>query len=195
MEKKQYNIVSKPTMVLNFQGNSITLKPYISNELKSMLIQEYVESLYSDDNIIRNYIIANNILTIRIIQSCCVDIDLNLGKDEKKDEETISNIFDSGLWDKVKENLDNYDSFREELEYAISFVQKENYSFKQLFKYISQWAETELSGDKLKTLKEEFSKETSKLSKFIPTVEAQIEEVVENKPVKKIRKSKKALLE
>jgi hypothetical protein len=190
MEKKTINIVPKANLIMKFQGNDIEIKPYISNELKTSLIQEFVNYLFGDDNILNNYLVAGNVMVIRILKDCCVSIDFEFGIDDDKDAETINNIYASGLWDLVRDHIDNFESFREELEYSISFVQKEKYSFKELFKYISEWVDKELSSDKLKMIANQIDEQKKSLSEVIPIIKTD-----EVKPEKKIRKSKKVLLD
>lgn len=188
MEKKEINIVPKVNKIIQFQGDSITIKPYISNESKFNMIYEYVTSLFESDDIVINYMKAQNKLIFKIIDECCLDVKLVFTTNDDENKIIIENIFSSGFWELVKNNIENYDSFIEELEYAISFAQKENYSTKKILTYITDWVNKELSSDKLQSIVKEIDKQKESLSEVFPIIK------VDEQP-KKVRKSKKALLE
>lgn len=200
----------KTPILKTFQNQELLITPYISNELKAIIIPLYIQNLYTNDNnIALNMVVSENTIAIQIIRKVVqfsdgsnIDLGFLDGEGEEIDNlnaKIVSDIFDSGFWDFVKSNLSNYDEFREELEYAIAFTQKEKYSYKTLFKYIVELINKELSLEKIQKLKEEFDSQKNQLGEIFPTIksdeEIKKEEIsIEEKPKRK-RNSRKALLD
>lgn len=112
MDKKavdKIQIKFKPTDCVEFKWEDkylIEVKPYISLENKMMLFTNYVDSYFSTDDFVNNYINAIYGLMLGTVELCTnislKDLDMNA-------------LISSGLWMEIKARIKNYNEVASDL--------------------------------------------------------------------------------
>ena len=177
MEKIDIKIASKESVVVPFGDGIVKVSQYISLSNKIILMKIYIEALLEQNSdIYTSYLKAEYGLILGI---------LNANTSVNVDNVSVEDVVTSGLWDKVKENIKNYDEFKQQIVEAYDLVSKQGNSWKHIFEYISTWVDSQLSSDKIKELSKQLS--SKKVDDYFPAIKEQ-----EQLPViiKKTRKPK-----
>jgi len=166
--KIQLNITPIQTKTLIFPGdNKIEISCVLKNETKFEIISGYIQYLLDEDNILNAYRLGEGWVFTRIIQDCTnIDTDAKNGYGV----EAIEYIHNSGIYQKIKETLVDYDDFRQELDDAIGLVLKDKYSAKQVFGEITKFVDGFMNSDKLKDLVKQLDIQKKELSKIYPSI-------------------------
>jgi hypothetical protein len=111
MDKVKFSIENKKEKIVEFQKNDIIILPYISENVKLELSKNYIDIIYNGEgNSSENYYQAKWGLIIGILMAN-TNIDY--------DSEGFDTVVNSGLWDMVISNIDNYQDFIEDLDNII----------------------------------------------------------------------------
>ena len=105
-------------------GMAYQIVPYLSLESKLQIIEPYLESLFADANIAKNYLIAEYSLMVSVVDFC-TNIDI-------EDEDIIGKLVSTGLWDEIRKNIINYNEFRKELETIVEMRKEQDSVFSNL---------------------------------------------------------------
>jgi hypothetical protein len=82
-----------------------------------ILIKSYMESYFDEGDFTENYMIAENGNVLGILD-LCTNIDT--------EDISIDDIISSGLWDKVKDSISNYDKFTGDIWEVVDRIRKQN---------------------------------------------------------------------
>jgi len=117
MKKKTLSLGKKPNKTIQIKGESIQVKPYISFADQILIAEGYISSLYSANTSLENRrIVAEYTLIVSIVDLCTsISID---------SENFYDNVVSAGVWDTIKSNILNYDSFRDLLKESVEHVEK-----------------------------------------------------------------------
>jgi hypothetical protein len=111
MDKIKFSIENKKEKIVEFQKNDIRILPYISENVKLELAKNYIDTIYNGDgNCSENYYQAKWGLIIGVL-TANTNIDY--------DSEGFDTVVNSGLWNMVISNIDNYQDFIEDLDNII----------------------------------------------------------------------------
>ena len=160
MEKTDIKISSKEMTIIPFGEGIIKISPYIALSDKLIIIKNYISCLQDDSDLSVSYLKAEYGLILGVF-NFNTSIDVN--------NVSVEDLVGSGLWDKVKEKIENYVEFRQQIMEVYNLTKESNNSWKHIFEYISTWVDSQLSSDKLKNLSAELAKETKKIDKYYPT--------------------------
>lgn len=207
MEKRQFNIVPKQTKRIPASDfgsngdNEIEISLYIGAEDKFHIISQYVNDLFSTEDMVIGYETAEQKLIFSILSSN-TNIDIGLGTDEETNRRKIDAIFTSGLWNVIKGYILNYEDMRKEIREVVDLAIKEQQSFKNIFNSITEFVDKFLSSDKMKELSEQLKEQAKEVGKFYPNVKIDDEKIIKdeviennlveesNEPIKKQRKTR-----
>jgi len=111
--KVKFPFEGKKEKIIEFQKNDIIILPYLKEEVKLDLSKNYIEALFNEEfNICENYYQAQWSMIIGILSSNTnVDYDV----------ENFDNIVNGGLWDLIKNNIDNYNDFILDLKNIVNY--------------------------------------------------------------------------
>lgn len=111
--KIKFPFEGKKEKVIEFQKTDITILPYLKEEVKLELSKNYIDALFNENwNMSESYYQAQWSLIIGILSSN-TNIDYNV--------ENFDNIVNCGLWDSIKNNIDNYDEFISDLNNIVNY--------------------------------------------------------------------------
>lgn len=111
--KIKFPFEGKKEKVIVFQKTDITILPYLKEEVKLELSKNYIDALFNENwNMSESYYQAQWSLIIGILSSN-TNIDYNV--------ENFDNIVNCGLWDSIKNNIDNYDEFISDLNNIVNY--------------------------------------------------------------------------
>jgi hypothetical protein len=109
--------------------------------------------------------------------------------DEQKEITSLEYLYYSGIWQKIKNEILDYEDLRQELEDVLRLVLKDKYSSKQLFNEITKFVDGFINSDKVKDLVSQLDQGKKELSKFYPNIKVD-DEVLENKIIEESIESK-----
>jgi hypothetical protein len=187
MEKIQIKFPGKTTEEFYVDGQKIIVKKYISLEDKYTVISNLMTTI-SSGIFWTDYIQAKYEMILAIVDMC-TNISISI-----EQENLVENIISSGLWDNIKSRIVNYNEFEKEIfdiqEFIIKYKAIEisensaiNKVAEKILELLNKFSELDFSKEGMRSLLDEFKKETSKLSEIYPTIK-------EEKPVRKKRASK-----
>lgn len=158
--------------LIDFDGNQIIIRPYLTMTDKIVLITEYIENIYDDSkkDIATKYITAEMALMLHIIDFCT-----NINTDNL----AINLIIANKLWHTIKINILGYDEFIEDLKNVIEMVDKKNSLDKsvgnvldmatsKVINYINGLPS--IDADSIKKTSNEFTHQLSELNNKIPGI-------------------------
>lgn len=117
MKKKTLSLGKKPNKTIQIKGESIQVKPYISFEDQILITEGYITTLYSANTSLNHRRIAAEYTLIVSIVDLCTSISID-------SENFYDNVVAAGVWDTIKSNILNYDSFRDLLKESVEHVEK-----------------------------------------------------------------------
>jgi hypothetical protein len=122
MEKREVVIGLKPLAQIKFQDKYIDVTPNISQEVQYDLARSYTEILFGTEDIVQNYYSAEWHLALSLVDKCTSLVVLD--ENEKKNIE-FDMLMTSGLWDSIKNEIVNYNEFREFLKEICQAIREE----------------------------------------------------------------------
>lgn len=117
-EKVNIKFPGMEKQLIRYKGQDVLVEPYITISAQTQLIREYFAFLFDDlgNDLPARYIIAEHALILGII---------NYQTNIELDNVDADQLFASDLWGAVRKEILNYESFRQKLDNAIKFYQKE----------------------------------------------------------------------
>ena len=192
MEKQKLTITKKNPISFDFGKSEIIMEPFVSPINESMIVHEYANTLFKDDNLTDNLLLADWQLKLSIVDKLT-----NIPIMETEGNVGLEELITSGLWMQIRDRITNYDELLDTIDTCVEQIHTKNALEKSmgqtidrlsiqastLFNRISQidFSEKGIS-ELVKTLQTE-------TSKFEQTVLAK-DSVVEPTPVKVSRKRK-----
>ena len=156
-----------------YEDTSINISPYVSLANKSILMQNYVDIMFEDSDLsmVDRYLQAEYALILGTID-LCTDIEIS---------EDINEIFESGIWEKIKPHIRNYDEFKLDIEKVMSIMREDvalEKSIGTTFDNLAVWiygfleniSELDLSEAGITRLLQSYASEAERLDKIIPVV-------------------------
>lgn len=161
MEKKKFSYKQDEEPVkIKFNGETISVQPYIRVAEKIVLIDRYISDyFYPPEDSIK--ISSLNFDSVGAKHSLILAIlDLKTSIDIRDDEFDLDDFLASGLWDEIKESIQNYAELEKDLldaienkKYQIEIETSISYVFSEFMKQLSEKIGVE-NIDKLKILSE-----------------------------------------
>jgi hypothetical protein len=166
MEKNSINILPLKKVVFDYKDQEIIVDPFISMETKKVLMQGYIDSLDNkESDIVTNYLVAEYSLIGGLM-----DLNTNIIIDNTKMDDFIF----SGIWDRVKKSIVNYDDFRNEIELLVNYSSLKNSNgfvmsdvIEQLKTLIGKVSEMDLSKEGVAELMKTLNAEKNDINKII----------------------------
>jgi hypothetical protein len=164
IEKSKIILKSEDFIKIDHNGQEIIVNPYISLTTKTILFRNYIESYYKIGDIVNNFLDAKYSLILGIID-LCTNISL-----ENID---IDALISSGVWDKIRINIKNYNDVTADLYIILKFISEKNSMEKSMSSTFDKLSESiinfmhnlDLSSDGINSLIKELNKETSEFDK------------------------------
>ena len=167
MDKKDFSINKVDPIKFEFQSNEIEVMQYIPEEVKLELSKRYIQFLAGGEDHASNYFVAEWSIILGVIDYCT-----NINVFDDKDGKTpmaMSNIVESGLWDRIRASIINYNEFRKDLkevyQSSIGFAAIE----KKTIELLNSVAEIDVSADGIADLMKKFNQTTKKFKKDFPS--------------------------
>lgn len=179
---------NEPTVKFSFNDSIVEVKKFLNIETKIIILQNYINTLFQDGvddgEYAINFVEAEYSIILAVVDKC-TNIDISEIKPDS--------IINSGLWDKIINNIDGYFDFMDEVDKLV-----EIYEAKRSIGFVLDDLSKKLNGFLDNLSKMDMSKEgLDKLTKVLTESKEQISAIndaVEN-PVKiplKRRTRKKA---
>jgi hypothetical protein len=111
MDKKDFVINIVENKVIKFQDFDIEIAPYIPQDVKLILAENYINCLSLSDNPTVGYYVAEGNLISGILQYC---------SNVNCDDNNLEVILSSGLWDEIKKLIINYNELRNDIRAILS---------------------------------------------------------------------------
>jgi hypothetical protein len=170
-KKIDINLITPEDVTFKFQKLDIIVRPYINMENKYVLIDGYANVLKNDEyDDTRKYVEAEYALKLGIVDK---QTNINI---ETID---IDKILSSGLFDKVIENVTNYQELREDIAEIVNRVNDSKSVSVALVKLTDKVIETlekinqlDLSQEGITTLLGKMEEPLKKIREFYPVVES-----------------------
>lgn len=157
MEKIKITIPESDFINKKYEGMSYMVAPYISLENKIAIVENYLDSLFSQNNIAQSYFTAEYSLILSIVDLCT-----NISID---DEDIINKLVSTGLWDDISGCIVNFKSFREDLDKIIALKTNEislesnaNALISKVYELVENISKVDFSENGMKSLAENFGK-------------------------------------
>jgi hypothetical protein len=106
MDKLDFVVKNAENKVFKFQEFDIEILPYIPQDVKLELTQNYIKLLSMSDDAVKNYYSAEWGLIWSILDKCT---NINHA------DENFESIMSSGLWDEIKAKIVNYNELRNDI--------------------------------------------------------------------------------
>jgi hypothetical protein len=169
IEKEKIDIIPEPLVEIEYgdSNQKILVQPYISLTNKTILFRGYLESYFKDGEVSNNYIDAKYSFMLGIVD-LCTSIPLE-GID-------LDDFISSGLWEKIRKSIKNYDDVRADLYDIIKLATEKNILEKSMSTTFDRLAESlmqflykiDLSSEGIKNLIDSLRKESDDFdNKFI----------------------------
>jgi len=120
MEKIKITLRPIRNSKIELNENEIEFTPYINTQQRYLLMADFIETLFLDDDVVRNYTVAKNSLILGIIDFVS-NIDVS--------SVSLDMIIGSGLWDRMSKEIKNYESFMAEIAEAVKYYRDSKESF------------------------------------------------------------------
>lgn len=154
-EKIVVELDPTPFEQFSFKGQTIKMEPFIGLGDKYILLNEYIETLFKEEDLLSGYVKAEYSLILGIIDLCTNISIENLN---------IDFVFSNGLWEQIKKKLINYDELRSDIDYLV-MQENQNRSFgsvldklaKKLESVLDQVSGMDLSQEGIATLLSQFN--------------------------------------
>ena len=180
MEKQKLTITKKNPISFDFGKSEIIMEPFVSPINESMIVHEYANTLFKDDNLTDNLLLADWQLKLSIVDKLT-----NIPIMEPEGNVGLEELITSGLWMQIRDRITNYDELLDTIDTCVEQIHTKNAleksmgqvidSFSKkaeiLFSRISQidFSEKGIS-ELVKTLQTETSKfEQTVLAKELPS--------------------------
>lgn len=125
MEKIQINFSSDELSKFYFNGMEIQVIKNIPLQNKIAMVQWYLDAVLQED------IEPSKIMEVEMaIVLAIVDVCTNVLVNSDSYLIDVDNIINSGLWKLIREKIENYEEFREELKNILK-ISQENYYYKK----------------------------------------------------------------
>jgi len=121
MEKIAISAAEKKPLKLEFVGQEVEVLQYISPINESIWIDNYIDSYFKDGNHSQNYLEAEWGLMLAVVNEMT-----NIRIIEETDNVGLEELITSGLWDKIKSVIINYNDFKKDLESVVSYQREQN---------------------------------------------------------------------
>jgi hypothetical protein len=188
MEKFTYDIHPAKMVKLDFMDQTILIDPFINVENKELLISRYFDRLSNKDmDTISNYLVAEYALIGGLMELNTSVIIENIDVDD---------FVRSGLWDKVKNSIVNYDDFRKDIELVMNYTSLKNSTgyimsevIEQLKSLVGKVSEMDLSKEGVAKLMEALDVEKNEINKIIDPSKVKELEVKVAEPKKSRKKT------
>lgn len=113
MEKIKLDLHPVKNKSVKIEDINVSVVPYVSTKDKYALISEYVDHIIDGTDFATDYVVANGVLILGVIESNTnIDIDSGISLDD---------IICSGVWDRVKNAILNYQELKDEADTAIRY--------------------------------------------------------------------------
>jgi len=186
MDKLDFVIVGPEVIKFVFQKQDVEVLPYILESAKLELAKGYLMLLSEIEDSCLAFYGAEASLVLGIMKECT---------NVKVDENNIESIISSGLWNLVKNKIENYEEFRNDLKQIFenelnkkSFGQAFDKIANGVLEFLDKIGDVDLSPDGVSKLIEGLKSETLKIEEKFPGITT---EKATKKPRKKrVKKNK-----
>ena len=165
MEKIRIKPKAVPNSSFEINKQKIIVTPYIGLSDRIVLATSYIDALFSTDNMVENYLVAEDALAIAVID-ICTNVEIS-----SSDDVDINYLIGSGLWEKVKSHIKNYSVLRRDIDRIVALVQAQNSTAGVLKEFLNKVTEVledvDISKEGIDNLVSQFQEQTAKLSETL----------------------------
>jgi len=106
MDKVEFVAGNRENIKFDFKKNDVEIITYIPQAVKLTLAKDYINLMFSSDDMADNYYSAEWGLIIGILDEC---------SNVKVTDENFDSIISSGLWAAIVDRIENYEELRNDL--------------------------------------------------------------------------------
>ena len=115
-----------PQVEFQFEESTIKVLKYVDLKTKTRIISSYIGLFFKDDDLLQNYLIAENSLILEVTD-LCTNVQI-LGDNAIELEALVS----SGLWDMIYPRIANYAEVRRDIQKLIEMTRANIFSEKSV---------------------------------------------------------------
>jgi hypothetical protein len=168
MDKKNILFSPKKLVRIDYDDtNSFFVDHYINPVNQAILVKDYIELYFADDNYLDNYLKAEWNLIFGIVDKQ-TDIPVN-ESDPELNNQSLEILITSGTWDRIKDVLFNYTDLRNDIDNVVNRIKEEKALDKsvgnildtfsgKITEFLNKISEMDLSESGLKNLVAELQK-------------------------------------
>jgi len=163
-----------PQVEFQFEESTIKVLKYVDLKTKTRIISSYIGLFFKDDDLLQNYLIAENSLILEVTD-LCTNIQI-LGDNAIELEALVS----SGLWDMIYPRIANYAEVRRDIQKLIEMTRANIFSeksvgvildllFEKLTEVLENISNVDFDSKNFSEVIDQLKLETAKLSEiFMP---------------------------
>jgi hypothetical protein len=199
MDKIEIKFPKTKDKKIEFEDQEIIVNTLLDLTTRKLLLAIYCSSLYNEEiNINDRYFYAEQCLMLSILDYCT---DIKIFDVENQDK-YLNNIIRTGLWDKIKKEIINYNEVREEIDNAVKRIDIENTLNKSVGNILESFADklnvildkisginfSDIDVEKLNKVLEELRKERINIDKTLNSKAEEPKEVIKKTKKNKVKK-------
>jgi len=163
-----------PQVEFQFEESTIKVLKYVDLKTKTRIISSYIGLFFKDDDLLQNYLIAENSLILEVTD-LCTNVQI-LGDNAIELEALVS----SGLWDMIYPRIANYAEVRRDIQKLIEMTRANIFSeksvgvildllFEKLTEILENISNVDFDSKNFSEVIDQLKLETAKLSEiFMP---------------------------
>jgi hypothetical protein len=163
-----------PQVEFQFEESTIKVLKYVDLKTKTRIISSYIGLFFKDDDLLQNYLIAENSLILEVTD-LCTNVQI-LGDNAIELEALVS----SGLWDMIYPRIANYAEVRRDIQKLIEMTRANIFSeksvgvildllFEKLTEVLENISNVDFDSKNFSEVIDQLKLETAKLSEiFMP---------------------------
>ena len=163
-----------PQVEFQFEESTIKVLKYVDLKTKTRIISSYIGLFFKDDDLLQNYLIAENSLILEVTD-LCTNVQI-LGDNAIELEALVS----SGLWDMIYPRIANYAELRRDIQKLIEMTRANIFSeksvgvildllFEKLTEVLENISNVDFDSKNFSEVIDQLKLETAKLSEiFMP---------------------------
>jgi hypothetical protein len=190
LEKNSLTIEPADTVSFNFQKQEIKVFPYVSVTNKQLFMHYYLDAMVEDKPLDVKYLQAEYTIVLAIVDNLTnisiTDLDIDL-------------VISSGLWDKIKSRIVNYDEFKSEINEVVKMMREDvaleksigtvlDKTSASITNFLSNISNVDLSKEGVSKILEALNFEKNELNKIVDPSKV-------TEPVTPKKKAKKEILQ
>lgn len=116
MEKKPFSfILEEENETIGFQGNKVVVSKFITYPEQVAIVDNYLSNYFFPNKELMGNFVKQDYLGAEFALVLAI-VDLKTNIEIKHENFDLENFINSGMWDKVKSAISNYEDFRSKLE-------------------------------------------------------------------------------